>query len=773
MPIGPSRRSQGGGVRLTLNEFQQAAVSSREPRLVITAAAGSGKTRVLTARYLRYVVEDHLRPDEIIAITFTRRAAAEMKGRILTSLRERGLYEAASIAETGPIQTIDSFVDKLLREYSVYAGVDPKFENETEGRSRLSKILEEWMADYDEEDACINRVLDDQYTYYARDTRGIGQELEADVRRVMDTARSLGWSVERLRELSYSPETYLQHFIDVWHESLPPAVQEIFERPSLESFGEFRVAVQKEIRARKVPFAPLWLDKKWSLDDELARASQTCGLLRLVAEVWTQLDHDMEVHQTPDREKVMEVLVKTFETQPEARARIQNQCKVLLVDESQDISPLQNRLFEALDIQEQVFIGDGQQSIYGFRHADLDHFEKLGREWPQLSLPENKRTDPGVLSFIDAVFSYLWPDAYQAMSTRAADDDDPFALTQEVDFAGVEAWVGQSPTYSADIAAQLVGEGTSPGEIAILTQKQQTVREIRERLRVLGIPSLAIGRSDEFYVRMVAKDIANTLTALVNPENSFEFLCMLASPFVGLNLDSVVLLAPQLEPGKDLKQLLLEDEAEMEKLTECLEWFLPLSETADRLGAWEVLSAVYARTGFLENLCNHVDARDAVGHARYALEIAANHSEWSVSEFAEHLRPLAKVDHRADERTDSTTETTCVKVGTYHSAKGLEFGTVIVPKTLIDPRGYGRIHVSREKGLVSYLEGVPYATLRAEQIQRDRAEAYRVLYVALTRAKHRLVVELETGANKDSTATVMARAIGFRGESVRGIRIRK
>jgi ATP-dependent helicase/nuclease subunit A len=757
---------------VNLNRFQQAAVDSKESRLVITAAAGSGKTRVLTERYLRYVVEDNLRPDEIIAITFTRRAAAEMKGRILTSLRARGLHEAASIAETGPIQTIDSFVDKLLREYSVFAGVDPKFENETEGQERLTRVLEEWMAEYEEHDPCINKVLDDQYTYYGYETRAIGQELERDVRTVMETARSLGWSLEHLRNLSFSPESYLQAFIDVWHESVPAEIQKDCERPTLESFSEYRLNIAKEIRGRKLALSPLWLDKKWVLEDELPRATQACGLLRLVAEVWKLLDQHMESNQTPDREKVMEILVRTFETQPQARTRIQNQCKVLLVDESQDISPLQNRLFEAMDIREQVFIGDGQQSIYGFRHADLDHFVKLGREWPKLPLPENKRTDAGVLSFIDSVFTYLWPEEYQAMSASSVDPDDPFALTSDVDFSGVDAWVGGGDVYAADIALQVVSEGTSPGEIAILTHKQSSVRQIRERLRELGIASLAIGRSDEFYVRMVAKDISNTLSALVSPDDTFAFLCMLASPFVGLSLDSVVLLSRQVVPGRDLKELALDNEEEHEKLQSCLEWFLPLSETADRLGAWEVLSATYARTSFLENLCLHEDARDALGHARYALEIAANHPEWSAREFSEHLRPLSKVEHRADERTDSTTETTCVKVGTFHSAKGLEFPTVIVPKVVIDPSGRSRVHVSRQHNLIAYLEGIPYATLKAEQIQRERAEAYRVLYVALTRAKHRLVVELETGGKKDSTASIMARAIGFRGESVRGLKIR-
>src|SRR5207302_1377441 len=92
------------------------------------AAAGSGKTRVLVERYLKHIIVDGFRADDILTITFTRKAAAEMKRRIVDRLTGSGLSDQAQIAETGPIQTIHGFCERFLRENAIAAGLDPDFD---------------------------------------------------------------------------------------------------------------------------------------------------------------------------------------------------------------------------------------------------------------------------------------------------------------------------------------------------------------------------------------------------------------------------------------------------------------------------------------------------------------------------------------------------------------------------------------------------------------------------------------------------------------------
>lgn len=107
---------------IRLTDEQKAVVFSDDAKLVVVASAGAGKTRVLVERYLRHVVEEGIGPEAILTITFTKKAAAEMKNRIVGALRDRKLFDEAQAAETGPIQTIHSFCERLLRENALAAG---------------------------------------------------------------------------------------------------------------------------------------------------------------------------------------------------------------------------------------------------------------------------------------------------------------------------------------------------------------------------------------------------------------------------------------------------------------------------------------------------------------------------------------------------------------------------------------------------------------------------------------------------------------------------
>jgi ATP-dependent exoDNAse (exonuclease V) beta subunit len=119
------------------SEEQLLAVEETESLFSIRAGAGAGKTFVLVHRYLRHIVDEGMSPDQILAITFTKKAAASMKQRIVGELRDRGLAESAQIAETGPIQTVHSFCERVLRENSLEAGIDPEFSVLSEGEAAL------------------------------------------------------------------------------------------------------------------------------------------------------------------------------------------------------------------------------------------------------------------------------------------------------------------------------------------------------------------------------------------------------------------------------------------------------------------------------------------------------------------------------------------------------------------------------------------------------------------------------------------------------------
>src|SRR5690348_16834236 len=115
------------GNTLGLTPAQQAAVASRDPLHVVSAGAGSGKTRVLVERIVA-LAKEGVGPDRVLAITFTEKAAAELRRRIVARLDAEGLLAARRAAEAAYISTIHGFCARILREWPVASGLDSSFE---------------------------------------------------------------------------------------------------------------------------------------------------------------------------------------------------------------------------------------------------------------------------------------------------------------------------------------------------------------------------------------------------------------------------------------------------------------------------------------------------------------------------------------------------------------------------------------------------------------------------------------------------------------------
>ncbi len=136
-----------------MNEMQHSAVSAREPEVLVSSGAGSGKTHVLTQRYVELLEKDKVLPDQILTLTFTRKAALEMRGRIARELEKSKMAFARRELTRAPIGTIHSFCERLLREHALEAGIDPNFRllDEAEARTLQEHALDAafagvWMA---------------------------------------------------------------------------------------------------------------------------------------------------------------------------------------------------------------------------------------------------------------------------------------------------------------------------------------------------------------------------------------------------------------------------------------------------------------------------------------------------------------------------------------------------------------------------------------------------------------------------------------------------
>ncbi|HET6408957.1 MAG TPA: UvrD-helicase domain-containing protein, partial [Chthoniobacteraceae bacterium] len=264
---------------------------------MVTASAGAGKTFVLVERYLWLIKERGLEPHQILTITFTRKAAAEMKERIVERLRSMGDFERAQVAETGPIQTIHSFCERLLRENSLAAGIDPDFEIMDEGeRARLMDAsIARAIARIREDDPDAEGLLKllagrrdhGESSPYAR--------LERSIAQVLHGLRGTQVNLEDLTPLAdaHNLERKLDERLLA---GVPPDVAQAYRFATEGGLAE-RLKEAFKATGHKVP---PYLSGRFHDEARLESLHHTAGLIRLAILAWGELEYEMVRRQKLD-----------------------------------------------------------------------------------------------------------------------------------------------------------------------------------------------------------------------------------------------------------------------------------------------------------------------------------------------------------------------------------------------------------------------------------------------------------------------------------------
>jgi len=765
---------------------QREVIESDHPHLLITAAAGSGKTGVLVEKFLRLVRQGR-QPDEILTITFTRKAAAEMKRRIVARLLEDGNAHAAQIAETGPIQTLHGFCERLLRENSVAAGLDPEFEilDGAESRRLLARSVAEALT-VGFEDPDDEPVIELVRTLAGRGGGRRGaldsphQVLIRSVEMIVDKFRGSRIDVDELDRMGANPEGLAASWVAAASCTLPQEVAELWSQPGT-TVGLLAAACKQAGIQR-----PNWL---MPLDDGVEVAARhTCALLQLAARTWRRLERDMIRSHRLDFVLLERLAVDLVSNVDQVRERLAQQYPVVFVDEAQDLNPMQYRLLGCLEGASRMLVGDEQQSIYAFRLADVELFRNHPAETgvAPLSLTLNFRSDPGILAFVDTLFGTIWP-SYRPMAAEGNVID--LAGAPVPSFEGVELWpMEQRDTIGVamrvrGLVEDVVREGGRPGDICVLVRQSQFGIDLLRRLQRMGVLARLAGGTERYFTRMEVRDVANMLRALVDPGDDFSLLASLRSPFVDLSLDGIVLLSADREAGPNVYHRLRNvplSEADQAKIEGFTTWFDPLSRSADRMGAAEVIAELFAITPYLERLARRVNGPQLLANSRKLLALAAGRPEEGPVEFAERVRETQGLGHKEGEAPIDDEGADSVQIMTIHKAKGLEFPVVVVPETHArTTKRFSRdVRVDARIPMVTtaFTGGKSPISLFIEEREamRDMEEEWRVLYVALTRAERRLCVVIDPRNRPDTFAGAIGKAVGFKPDSPPlGVRIRE
>jgi ATP-dependent exoDNAse (exonuclease V) beta subunit len=783
---------------------QRVAIERREGAMLLSANAGSGKTAVLTERFVRAVREDGLAPGALLAITFTEKAAGELRSRVRERFAELGDRASARDTEGAWISTIHGFCARVLRAHAVAAGLDPAFTvlDQSAARALRGSAFEEALA-------ALMAGEDGRARLDALDlaaTWGVDR-LQSAVASVHDELRSRGETVpglppcrprrtvgEALDALGGARDALAAEAegwrtgpksLDAAREALGSCAEQLGTGDA-EALAALRL--RRSVDELKTPAADAFARGCTEVGEALADA-EACGVHALLDELLARyaaayaaakrgrsgVDYDdLELH-----------VRDLFERAPAIADHYAERFARIMVDEFQDTNPLQLALLRPLDRGNIFLVGDELQSIYGFRHADVRVFRRLRAEHEAEgaapSLATNWRSRPELLGTINAAFGtghrhYVPleagreepPDAaprVELLLTDAAYDDleqEPGGLAGEV-LDGMPPGTGVARAAEARAVARrvraLVDAGECrPSEVALLLRAATDLNVFERALELEGLPTLASGGRG-YWLRQPVQDLTSYLGALANPYDEAALLGLLASPLVGLSADGLAHLALEtrgdvrvwdvVASGRAAAHLGATDRA---LLGAFVERFSVERERAPRHGLDVLIARAVEHSGYDLHVLRLPGGRRRLANVQKLERLAAEYEALrgrDVRGFIDHANAEVEAEAREPEAPIELGDLEAVQLMTIHAAKGLQFGVVVVADLGRQGRASlpdllvddaGRVGLRLVRLGAENVNALDYDALKEAAHQAQAEEERRILHVAMTRAEERLIL---------------------------------
>jgi ATP-dependent exoDNAse (exonuclease V) beta subunit len=770
-----------------LNHEQLAAVEAGG-EVFVSAGAGTGKTAVLVERVVRAVCDRGLDVDSILVITYTRRAAGELRTRIRAALAERGRHDLARELDGAWISTIHGFCARLLRAYPLAAGLDPRFRELDEAQAAVvrSEAFRVALAEF-----CAG---DDPQRLELLATYG-SDRLRRMLTSVYETLRAAG----RELELAVAPRPELgERVVELRVAAASLAADPEATETQQRNTSELLELLARDLRPDRLMSLSGFRargDRAAAYCDALAAVEQAAldeaaardrALLQELLTMFAERYSEAKVHESAlDFEDLQLEARDLLRSQPELREREQARFRSILVDEFQDTNRLQTEIVDLLGTPETelFFVGDEFQSIYGFRHADVQVFRERREAVEQpLSLTLNYRSRPEVLAAVNELFGSHFGGEFQELAAAAEFPDPVFGhpvellVTDKESYkdSGVHWRRGEARAVAQRVRELVDGGAATAGEIVLLFAAGTDAEWYEDELRRAGLPTYrATGKG--YFGQQQVVDLLMYLRLLHNRYDDTALVSVLASPFVGVSNDALALLRRV---------------ASRRPLFTGLEHALPpgLGERDERLmrafrQRYDRLVQMLPRLS-LERLCEQIvaehdydlavlaqwDGRRRYANLRKLARLARSYEELrgpDVEGFVRFVAEQEAVGARELEAVAEEEGADAVRLLTIHAAKGLEFKVVIVAdagrdrvppspdEILALPDGRFGFRVAdpvtaKRRGAFDY-EAVKEARLEAE-----RAERLRLYYVAMTRAKERLIVSgsVDFGSERETPTPI-------------------
>jgi DNA helicase-2/ATP-dependent DNA helicase PcrA len=599
-----------------LNPAQREAVLHTEGPVLVVAGAGSGKTRVLTRRIAHLLGAVGVKPPEILAITFTNKAAAEMRDRVgdLVGPPARAAW----------VMTFHSACGRILRREAQRLGYRSNF------------------TIYDQADQIrlVKRCL---------------EELERDPKRF--TPRGIHSQISNAKNTLVGPAEYTERVSSFYDQT--------------------------------------------------------------VAEVYDLYQKRLFASNAVDFDDMLFLTVDVLERFPEAREKWQEAFRYVLVDEYQDTNHAQYRLLQLLaEKHRNVFaVGDPDQSIYGFRGADIRNVMEFEQDFPgsyTIALEQNYRSTQHILDAANGVISHNRERKPKNLWSELGDGDPVRVIEVEDEHAEAR--------YVAAEIALLVEEGFSGSEVAVFYRTNAQSRVLEDVLVRQGIAYQVIG-GPRFYERAEIKDLVAYLQVLDNPYDAVSLLRIANRPRRGIGDSSLA----RLQAWADQREISLWEataESEMagvgaapQKALKAFRGTIEsLMSAAMDLEVPELIEEVLARSGYMESL-EAERTIEAQGRIENLQELVSVAREWREQAQDTTLSAFLQEVSLYSDQDAIRGDGSLVTLMTLHNAKGLEFRAVYL--------------IGMEEGIFPHSRSI-----EEQGIEEER----RLCYVGMTRAQERLTL---------------------------------
>ena len=840
-----------------LTPQQRMAVENRGGKLLVSAAAGSGKTKVLVDRLMSYMTDpmDPANLDDFLIITYTKAAASELRGKISDKLTKyiaehpenRHMQQQIQRLHMAKISTVHGFCADILREFAYRLDITADFRiaEENECQELMFQVLQQML------DRVYAERLDDEAFRAFIDTQGLGRD-DRQVPEIilqvytsalchMDPEGWLDWCVEagKVDQITDAGQTVwglflmddlktyvklqiqsLQRVIDraVGIDGLEKPVQllsatiqglkslkscktwdEIVNHPPIEygtltfkkehkgtQLAEQIKAIRNACKDNLPKKLRYFTDPSDTVLDHLRESSLASqGLIDLVKEFrdqYTRLKRIRRVLDFSDIEQIMLDLLygKSRSGVTSAADEIGSRFREIMVDEYQDSNEVQDAIFSALTRKRQncFMVGDVKQSIYQFRLADPGIFLKKYHDFVpaaeaapgvgrKVQLSSNFRSSGGVISAVNDVFSDCMSPSVGGLFYGDAEklnegiphiplNEPEVALyavdVQEDTYEEEAAFVASQIRKLFDSTHMIRQEDTlrpiTADDIVILLRSPGSVGgEFRYALEKIGI-SCTMGNDIDLLQTPEVETLRSILQTIHNPLQDIPLLAAITCPVFGFHADELAKIRGKNRYSSIFKAL---EGSNDTKTLNFLQTLRELRQDARFLTITQLIQRIFVKTGMLTIYGAMCNGDEKMRNLHSFFQIAADYEGTGRKDLSYFLDHLTAMEEKGISVAGSAPAGS-VRIMSIHKSKGLEFPVVFLcglsrTFNMTDVQKQVLCHKDLGIGLnhTNTTQRVRFPTIAKRAISavichETISEELRVLYVAMTRARDRLIM---------------------------------